>query len=367
MVLFGFFSLVLVAIYWINTAVRVFDRLLADGQSALSVLSYTALSLPLVIAIVLPLSAFAATAYVTNRLNSESELVVVQATGIGPFRMARPYAVFGLIASLMTGILFNALVPSAYRSAAEQRAVLARNITAQFLTPGEFIHPVKGVTFYISDITPTGVLRSVFLTDARDEQSMTTYMASEAYLLAMDTGPRLVMIDGIAQWLTPGDRRLSVTRFEDFTYDIGRLIPAVRPPKPAPRELPTLDLLRAEPELIEKLGSTRARFLWEANIRIVQSLFPMVTVIGGFSILLLGSFTRFGIWRQILAAIIVMAMLKMLDNWVSTMARTTAELWPAMYAALGAGVILSLALLGWSTRSRRRPRSQAPDGNGAAA
>ena len=33
--LFGFFSLVLVAVYWINRAVGLFDQLIGDGQSAL--------------------------------------------------------------------------------------------------------------------------------------------------------------------------------------------------------------------------------------------------------------------------------------------------------------------------------------------
>ena len=35
MVLFGFFSLVLVMVYWINRAVVLFDQLIANGQSAI--------------------------------------------------------------------------------------------------------------------------------------------------------------------------------------------------------------------------------------------------------------------------------------------------------------------------------------------
>ena len=63
MLLFGFFSLILVAVYWINQAVRVFDQLIADGQRAWAVLTLSALSLPLVIAIVMPMAAFAAAVY----------------------------------------------------------------------------------------------------------------------------------------------------------------------------------------------------------------------------------------------------------------------------------------------------------------
>ena len=95
--LFGFFALVLVALFWINRAVLLFDRLIDDGQSAMVFLEFTALGLPNLITTVLPIAAFAGTVYVTNRLTSESELVVVQATGYSPWRLARPVLMFGVV------------------------------------------------------------------------------------------------------------------------------------------------------------------------------------------------------------------------------------------------------------------------------
>ncbi|MFB1025235.1 MAG: LptF/LptG family permease, partial [Octadecabacter sp.] len=111
LVFFGFFSLILVLIYWINRAVRLFDRLIADGQSAWVFLELTSLSLPSLIRIVLPLSAFVAAVYVTNRMSSDSELTVVQATGYSPFRLACPVIVFGVIVAVLMSILTNILVP----------------------------------------------------------------------------------------------------------------------------------------------------------------------------------------------------------------------------------------------------------------
>lgn len=75
--LFGFFALVLVSVYWINCAVSLFEQLISDGQTALVVLEFTALMLPLVISIVLPIAAFTASAYGTNRLSSESEPAIL--------------------------------------------------------------------------------------------------------------------------------------------------------------------------------------------------------------------------------------------------------------------------------------------------
>ena len=281
LVLFWFFSLVLVAIYWINQAVRVFDQLISDGQTAGAVMAFTALTLPRVIASVMPISAFAASVYVTNRLNSESELVVVQATGFSPFRLAVPYLTFGVFVAILTSVLFHVLVPAANREADRQRAELANNMTSRFLSPGEFLHPTKGVTFYIGEMTPAGVLRSVFLTDARDAEFQTTYVAREAFLLADNTGPKLVMLDGMAQSISAVGQRLSVTRFDEFSYDIGRLISAVRPPQPNPRQLSSIDLLRAGPALIEVVNSTPEAFSWELHSRISSSLLAVTVALSG--------------------------------------------------------------------------------------
>lgn len=81
LMLFGFFSLVLVSVYWVNRAVSLFDQLIGDGQSAVVFLEFTLLTLPNVIRLVLPISAFVATVYVVNRLITDSELVVMQAAG----------------------------------------------------------------------------------------------------------------------------------------------------------------------------------------------------------------------------------------------------------------------------------------------
>ena len=233
MVLFGFFSLILILVYWVNRAVILFDRLIADGQSAGVFLEFTALSLPGIISIVLPLSGFVAAVYVTHRLSSESELVVVQATGFSPFRLARPVLIFGLIVGLLVMVLTHFLVPLAARQLAERSAEISQNVTARLLTEGQFLDPADGVTVYIRDITAEGELLDVMLVDRSDlETGEITYTAARAYLVRTERGPQLVMRDGMAQTMRAESNSLIVTTFTDFAYDVGSLIP---PPEAGPR------------------------------------------------------------------------------------------------------------------------------------
>jgi len=154
MMLFGFFALVLVSIYWINQAVRLFDRLIGDGQSALVFLELTALTLPNVIQLVLPMSVFAGAVYVTNRLSSDSELVVMQATGFSPWRLARPVVYYGLLVALFMSVLTHILVPASLAQLKSRERDIAQDVTARLLSEGTFLHPATGVTFYIRAITP---------------------------------------------------------------------------------------------------------------------------------------------------------------------------------------------------------------------
>lgn len=348
--LFGFFALVLVLVYWVNRAVVLFDQLIANGQSAAVFLEFTALTLPNVVRIVLPVAAFAGTVYVTNRLSTESELVVVQATGYSPWRLVRPVMVFGAIVFLMSSILAHVLVPLSTARLADRTAEISENMTARLLSEGRFLHPAKGVTFYIREISSVGVLENVFLSDERMEGRTVTYTAREALLVRGDTAPSLVMIDGMAQAFDVEGRRLSVTRFEDFAFDLDGLIDSIGRNLARPNELSTPELLAASPEAQQRTGTTRDVLIAEAHERISNAMNGFVAPLIGFAILLLGGFSRFGIWRQIIAAILALIVIQMLTQAGQGMVRSNASIWPVAYLGPALGLLSVFAILSLAAR-----------------
>ena len=353
MMLFGFFALVLVSVYWINRAVSLFDQLISDGQSAWVFLEFTALTLPNVIRLVLPVAAFVASVYVTNRLSAESELVVMSATGFSPFRLARPVVYFGLVVTLMIAVLMHVLVPASRAKLAERRGEIAENVAARFLTEGAFLHPAEGITFYIRQITPLGELRDIFLADARAASKRTTYTAERALLVKSEVGPKLVMFDGMAQTLDSRTGALAVTRFADFSYDIGALIGAGADRPPAVEEMSTLTLLRSDEAAAEDLGTTRSAMLLEGHGRLSQPFLALVAALIGFSTLLTGGFSRFGLWRQIGLAVGLLVFVQFLANGATSLVTGRAALWPLLYAPILAGLALVALFLTMAGRVRR--------------
>lgn len=343
--LFGFFALVLVLVYWVNRAVVLFDQLIANGQSAAVFLEFTALTLPNVIRVVLPIAAFAGTVYVINRLSSESELVVVQATGFSPWRLARPVVVFGVIVFVFSSILAHLLVPISLARLTDRTAEISENMTARLLSEGRFLHPADAVTFYIREISPRGELQNIFLSDARDPDRRITYTAREALLIRGERAPTLLMLDGMAQAYELGSKRLSVTRFDDFAFDLEGLVNVLTPDRRRPNELSTPALLAASPETQELTRASRATLVAEGHERFSNALNGFVAPLIGFAALLIGGFSRFGLWRQILGAIGALIFVQMITQAGQGAVQADAARWPMAYLGPAFGVALAFLLL----------------------
>ena len=345
MVLFGFFALVLVAIFWINKAVRMFDRLIADGQPAWVFLEFTALTLPGVIGVVLPIAAFAGAVYVTNRLSNESELTVMQATGYSPYRLVRPVIIYGAIIAVMMSILTHILIPASLAQLKQRQAEVSRNITAKLLTPGEFLHPAPGITFYIRHITPVGELQNVFLSDRRNRANPVAYTSSTAYLVQEGGGTKLVMVKGLAQNLNRQENRLFTTHFDDFSYDISTLVSRDVINLNNIAFATTTDLLFTPDDVAQRAGVRLGEVAFEAHSRFAQALMCIVAAMIGFATLLLGTYSRFGVWRQVIMAFFLLVGVKVIESFISGPVLSNAALWPLLYVPTAIGTVLTLVLL----------------------
>nr|WP_315898800.1 LPS export ABC transporter permease LptF [Tateyamaria omphalii] len=343
--LFGFFALVLVSVFWINRAVQLFDRLIGDGQTALVFLEFSALGLPRLITTVLPIATFAAAVYVTNRLNNESELTVMMSTGSSPWRLARPVAVFGLISALMMSVLSHVLVPAASEQLNQREGEISRNVTSRLLTEGTFLNPTPGVTFYTRAISEDGVLQDVFLADRRTPNERVIYTAAEAYLVRNTDNTSLIMVDGLAQRLSTNDNRLSTAKFQDFSFDISPLMTGDDEVSLSLQFLRTPALLAGWNETARTFGTTPGAVAEEVHSRFARSAFCFVTALIGFATLLVGGYSRFGAWREVVIAFLLLIALDGMRSPLSTPVLDDARYWPILYTPSLIGLGLTVGLL----------------------
>lgn len=358
--LFGFFALILVLVFWINKAVRLFDTLIASGHAARTFLEFSTLILPATIALILPIAAFAAAIYVTNRLVADLELIVLQASGRAPLRLMRPVLMFGLLVALMMSLLTHVLVPNSQARLHQREAEIARNIAAQLLSEGEFLHPRTGITIYIRRIAADGRLEDVFLSDLRDPENSYIYTSENAYLVTTGEATKLVMVTGLAQAVRRQDQRMSVTSFADFSLDISSLLTRATTARHRIGDLPTRRLIDAAYGDRDLPRTSPGRLALELHSRFAEAAFCLIAALVGFATLISGRFNRLGAWPQIGLGFLLLVLLKLLESLVTPVVLERAALWPLLYLPTGFGALGIALLLHRATRGGRHGRWPSP-------
>ncbi len=352
LVLFGFFALVLVTVLWINRGVSLFEQLISDGQSALVFLEFTALGLPKLITTVLPIATFAATVYVTNRMNNESELTVMQATGTGPFRLARPVLLFGAIVFVMASSLHHVLLPMSQEQLGYRQSEITQNATARLLTEGRFLHPSKGVTFYTREIDDEGVLRDVFLSDRRRADEGVIYTAARAYLIRNEDTTSLIMLDGMAQRIDTATSRLSTANYRDFSFDISALVQSDATRRLDPDRMTTWELMQPWDDLVAQTGRSKGSIVQSFHARFADPLFCVVAALIGFATLLVGGYSRFGVWREVGIAFGVLVAIDGVRSTLQSPVRKDPDLWPLLYLPTAGSALLVVLMLWIAAKPR---------------
>lgn len=345
LILFGFFTLVLVGVFWITRSVSLFDRVISGGQSAMVFLEFTALTLPTLIRTVMPMAVFAAAVYVTNRLSRESELTVMLATGSSPWRLARAVVLFGLITGLMMAIISVFLRPASVEQLEVRQAEVAGDVTAQLLNEGEFMHPAENVTVYIGGIDLDGTLQEVFVSDRRDPENAVSYSSATAYLVNNSTGIHLVMVDGVALRLNAEGRTLSSTLFQDASYDISELANTGGMTRRSLEAISTAELLYSMKTIEETEFHSRGHLIEELHQRFSWVAICIAVSLAGYATLMLGSFSRFGLWPQILGAFTILVLLEGVRGFVSPVVIDDPRLWGLLYLPAVIGIVISVLFL----------------------
>lgn len=342
---FGFFALVLVGVYWINRAAVLLDRYLTEGQGGGLVLQLTLLSLPSIMLLVLPVAGFVAAVYVTNRLHSDSELVVVQATGYSAGRLVRPFLAFGVLLALVLTLLGHVVVPVSMSRLSELEQELAEAVSSRLIVPGAYQSPTDGVTVYVRSVEADGTLMGLLVNDRRERDYDTTYVAHRALLVRHADGPRLVMFDGMAQTLNRVTERLSITEFEDFTVALTDLAGTPGQRRVDYRSLSTPVLLAASAETVASTGRTADALRREAHLRISQAVLAIGAVVAGYAALMVGGFSRFGLTRQMIFAVLLVVGTKLVDNAAIDRAKSDPDALMMVYAAPAFAFLVCAVLL----------------------
>jgi len=322
----------------------VIDTVVNGGESAAAFVELTLLLLPTVLAIVLPVAAFAATLYAINRLFAESEIVVMFASGTSGLELIRPVALFAApVMALALGLTLFAQ-PAAEHALKTRISEVRGNIVSAFLRPGTFQLPARGITVYMRAMGRPGELLGVFVHDERDAEQTITYSAERAVILSDGDGTRLVMFDGVGQIAARADPdSLSVLRFSQLAYDLTQFTGKNRQRlrKPSEMYLPELFTIREDETGGRPLGHYRA----EAHEALSGPLYAFALPLLAVAFLVSAGFRRQGFVARIVLTAGAGVALRLAGLGAKAATSGEMALWPLMYLPPLVGIAAGLWLL----------------------
>ena len=196
---FVLMALGMTALIWLSQSLRMIDWIVNKGVSVHLFIELTLLVLPNFIAIITPLAFFIVVLFVYQRLISDRELVVMKATGMSAFDLAKPAIYVGVILVILGYFLTLFLVPYSVSQFKELRFKIRNNLAQVVIQEGEFNQLPNQITAYVRVFKPSGHLEGILIHDDRNPNKRVVMVAKDGLYLMGDGDARIVMHDGTRQ------------------------------------------------------------------------------------------------------------------------------------------------------------------------
>ncbi len=292
------FILVLVSmtvLVWLTQSLRMIDMIVTKGVSVGVFLKMTMLVLPNFMQILSPLALFAVTLFTFIRMQSDKEVMVMQAVGMSSADIMRPVLV---IAGMLTvlGYAFSIFViPMANTNLREMQWKIRNDLSHLLLQEGQFNSFKNGLTLYVKERSPDGHVTGVFAYEAakKDKNSIAILAAKSGTVFQEPDGVRVIFNAGTRHEYNPETKQFSILKFDKYTMSFSDKNQAGVGRSTDVRELSVPQLWRAEPGAPEQMKNYRKAKV-ELGKRFLQPIYNFTFVFLAMFGILSGYYSRRG-------------------------------------------------------------------------
>lgn len=349
------FALLLTAVIWLTQSLRLLDLVINRGQSAPTFIYLTLLIVPSLLVIILPIAYFAGTLFALNKLNSDSELVVMSAAGFSRAQIAVPVLLAAAITMALTYLCGLYLMPAGQRAMKDKVVDIRADIGAALLNEGEFNTPADGLTVFIRELNSDGTIRGVMVHDNRNKKTPVTYLAVRGQLAQTPAGARLIMFDGTVEESAHSGGQLTVLKFQRDVFDLDQFAGPARATDRATSERYLPELFQPNPKLPQKL---RNAYIAEGHNRLSQPLYCIAFAMIALAAVLRGRRARGANALRLAMAALAAAIVRIAGYGVQGLAVSTPSLLFLFYVIPLLGAAIALVVLSGTNPFARIARSE---------
>ena len=284
---FGAFLLILLSltgIIWITHALREIDLITNQGQTILVFLGITGLLIPILAQVIAPIAFVIAVVYAIDKLNGDAELVVMNAAGMSPWRLFRPFLAAAVTVGVLVGFISAYLSPSLQRELRDRATRVRTDLVTNIVQPGRFLTIEGGLTFHIRERRSNGELSGILIDDRRSPEMRSTFLAEQGSIVKKDGGTFLLLENGSIQRLEKGRFEPRIVLFERYAFDLSRFTndaPAQLTHLPA-RERYLWQLFAPDPN-DPLVKSQPGHFRADLHDRLLAPIYPLAFVVIAFA------------------------------------------------------------------------------------
>src|SRR5713101_2271258 len=266
------------ALMWITQALRDIDLMTNQGQSIFVFVGITGLIVPLLIQIIAPIALMIAVAHVLNKLGNDSELIVMNAAGMPPWVLFRPFLAAGIVVSLLVAAISIYVSPWGLRELRRWLTEVRADLVGNIVQPGRFTKLEERLTLHIQERRPNGQLLGIFIDDQRDPKERASILAEQGDIVKNQRGLFLVLENGSVQRHETGQRDPTLVLFDSYGFDLSSLTSGAQNVKYSVRERYLWELYdpsRTDMEFADQPDQIRAEF----HDRLTAPLYPLAFVV----------------------------------------------------------------------------------------
>lgn len=339
-------------IVWIALALKQLNVVTSQGQDGWLLLKMTTLALPNLLAIIAPFAMLIAVIHTLNRLNGDSELIVLTASGANIWTVARPLIALALLVTLAVGFVNHIGMPWSLRLLREYIVQVRTDLLTQVIQPGRFSTAEKGLTFHIRERTPNGDLRGLIIHDTRDSKLSQAYLAELGQIVKQDSGVFLVMSDGHILRRAEDDDAAQIIEFQKYAINLAALDDGEATEiEYKPRERYLGELMNPAPD-DKTYNAQPGLFRAELHERFANPLYPIAFVLIAIAAVGQAQSTRQNRVEGVVMGFVAAAGVRLAGLAVNNLVALDAMFIPLLYAIPIATCGFSLVVIARNARPR---------------
>src|SRR3984957_14243378 len=324
----------LTAVIWTTQILQRIDIITNQGQTTLAFLGITGRLVPILMLVIAPIAIVIAVCYALNKLNGDSELVVMNSAGMAPRRIYRSVLGACLLVGAFVAFISAYFAPLMQRQMNSEIAKIRTDVVANLVRPGAFTSVERGLIFHIRDRVGEAQFRGIFIDDSRNREERTTIVAEYGQIVQRAEGTFLVMRDGNVERRRSKERDPTIVVFDRYAFDLTRLAPAPQMVIGL-REKYLWELLFPKAD-DNALKASPGQFRVELHERLIAPLYPLAFGVIAFAVLGFPRTTRQSRNMSLVAVIAGVAGLRLGGFAAMVMAVNFPPALAALYAAIAA-------------------------------